>query len=253
MYKRQAHGRGPADPRNKTTDYMAWIDQQIRTWRRLNGRTNEMVPLTDAEHEAFTTWLTGSAVSASGAREALVELNDGRWIAADEARARYERKKQALAAGRPLDPTGDYGVRPTTFPPPRGAPPAPSPAARPADRIRAIETPKERPMSVVPPEATGDAPPNVRPEDLPHALAERAHTGTSHRPDLRAQQEQQSYVAHMTRVWRQLRERVRNDDEAVRALALFRQYALDWRSRYFGVLEARSGLCLLYTSPSPRD
>ena len=44
----------------------------------------------------------------------LVQLNDGRWISADEARQRYEREKQALRAGQALDPTGNYGVEPIT-------------------------------------------------------------------------------------------------------------------------------------------
>ena len=47
----------------------------------------------------------------------LIELNDGRWITADEARERYAREKEAIQAGRAFDPSGDYGVSPTLYPP----------------------------------------------------------------------------------------------------------------------------------------
>lgn len=48
----------------------------------------------------------------------LVELNDGRWITSEEARARYLRDKEAVREGRPLDPTGDYGIPPVVYAPP---------------------------------------------------------------------------------------------------------------------------------------
>ena len=48
----------------------------------------------------------------------LTRLNDGRWIEVDEYQARLHRSQKALARGEPLDPTGDYGVPPKTYPPP---------------------------------------------------------------------------------------------------------------------------------------
>ena len=62
---------------------------------------------------------TGAALPTAPAGVELVQLNDGRWISIDEARERYLRQREALRAGHPFDPTGDYGTPPTTYAPPK--------------------------------------------------------------------------------------------------------------------------------------
>ncbi|MCY1062151.1 methyltransferase [Nannocystis sp. SCPEA4] len=93
-----------------------------------------------------------------------------------------------------------------------------------------------------PPAARRDEPPDVSIADIPRGLAERAHMGTSHVPERRGQQVREGYVEHMRHVWHALRRRARDEAELTRALALFRQYRLDWLKRQQAVLVTRSGL-----------
>lgn len=84
--------------------------------------------------------------------------------------------------------------------------------------------------------------------DIPYRAAMEAHSGTSFSPEKRAEGEQQSYVNHMTSVWNQLEKRTKHPDykieEARKAKALeeFQNFKAQWRSRYMGVLGARSRL-----------
>ncbi|MCY0985775.1 class I SAM-dependent methyltransferase [Nannocystis sp. ILAH1] len=94
----------------------------------------------------------------------------------------------------------------------------------------------------VPPAARQEEPPDVSINDIPRELAERAHMGTSHVPDRRGQQVRDGYLEHMRRVWHALQRRARDEAELTQALALFRQYRVDWLKRQREVLSARAGL-----------
>ncbi len=84
--------------------------------------------------------------------------------------------------------------------------------------------------------------PGVLPSDIPIAIATRAHSGTSHSPETRGQQEQQSYVDSMDTMWTALTDRAETDIQRGAAIEEFQQLRDNTLQRRIALLQQRSGL-----------
>jgi hypothetical protein len=113
----------------------------------------------------------------------------------------------------------------------------------PGAETKTVTPPEQQPgRRMDEPDAPVPTSPSVTIGDIPLDLAERAHSGTSWTPDLRARGEQRQYVKHMNAVWDSLQKRAENDEQRATAATEFARYRDGWLANYKSLLSVRSRL-----------